>query len=188
MLPRLDIDPDLSLELLTSAHAEALFELTDANRDHLRTWLPWLDEVRSVEDTQRFIEIACRQQAENDGFQTVILHYGRPAGLIGHHGIDWLRGTTSIGYWLAASAQGNGLVTRACAAHVAHAFEDLGLDCIRIRCAVGNRRSRAIPERLGFIAEATLPKAEWLYDHFVDHVVYALRAADWRVRSRPSRS
>ena len=83
MLPRLDIGPDLSLELLTLDHAEALFGLTDANRDHLRVWLPWLDEVRNIDDTRRFIEIACRQQADNDGFQTVILHHGRPAGVIG---------------------------------------------------------------------------------------------------------
>lgn len=180
MLAKLDIGPNLVLELLAPGHAEALFRLTDANRSHLRQWLPWLDEVRGIDDTRAFIAVATRQHADNDGFQTVIMHDGAPVGMIGHHGIDWPRGATSLGYWLAAEAQGRGFATRACRAHVSYAFDTLGLGCVKIRCAVENHRSRAIPKRLGFINETTLPKAEWLYDRFVDHVVYSMRAADWR--------
>lgn len=179
MLPKLDIGPDLALELLAPDHADALYRLTVANRDYLRAWLPWLDEIRGIEDTRFFIELARRQHADNNGFQTVIVHAGEPVGIVGHHGIDWPRRTTSLGYWLAESAQGRGLVTRACRAHLSHAFGALALDCVKIRCAVENRRSRAIPERLGFEVEATIRKAEWLYDHFVDHVVYAMRVAHW---------
>jgi ribosomal-protein-serine acetyltransferase len=43
---------------------------------------------------------------------------------------------------------------------------------------VENVKSRAIPERLGFRAEGTVRQAEWLYDRFVDHVVYGLLAGD----------
>lgn len=180
MLPKLGIDADLALELLQTRHADALFRLTETHRAHLRVWLPWLDQMHAVEDTRAFVALAHRQHADNNGFQTVIVHAGEAVGIIGHHGIDWMRRSTSLGYWLAESAQGRGLVTRACRAHVSYAFGALGLDCVKIRCAVGNHRSRAIPERLGFRTEATLPKAEWLYDHFVDHVVYAMRAAEWR--------
>jgi ribosomal-protein-serine acetyltransferase len=183
MLPKLDIDADLALELLAPRHAEALFRLTHANRVHLRIWLPWLDQIRAVEDTRAFVALAMRQHAGNDGFQTVIVHAGEPVGMIGHHGIDWDRGTTSLGYWLAEAAQGHGFVTRACRAHMNHAFDALGLGTVNIRCAVGNQRSRAIPERLGFEIGPILPKAEWLYDHFVDHVVYTMRAARWRSAS-----
>ena len=54
------------------------------------------------------------------------------------------------------------------------AKEDLSLQKIDIRCATGNSKSRAIPERLGFKHEGTLRRAEKLYDRWVDHEVYAL--------------
>ena len=35
-----------------------------------------------------------------------------------------------------------------------------------------------IPERLGFRLEGRLRDAEWLYDHWVDYVVYTRLATD----------
>ena len=49
--------------------------------------------------------------------------------------------------------------------------------CIPV--AVENSSSRAIPERLGFLSEGTAKEAEWLYDHFVDHELYAMLHSDW---------
>lgn len=51
---------------------------------------------------------------------------------------------------------------------------------VEIRVAVGNEKSSAIPERLGFIKEGTLRAAEWLYDHYVDHVVYGMLLTEWQ--------
>ena len=33
-----------------------------------------------------------------------------------------------------------------------------------------------LPSKLGYEKVSTLKKAEWLYDHFVDHYVYSLSA------------
>jgi hypothetical protein len=38
---------------------------------------------------------------------------------------------------------------------------------------------RAVPERLGFQLEGIIRDAEWLYDHFVDHAMYAILKKDW---------
>jgi ribosomal-protein-serine acetyltransferase len=65
-------------------------------------------------------------------------------------------------------------MTAACRAVVRHAFAEMHLQRVVIRCAVENRRSRAIPERLGFKLEGVEREAEWLYDHFVDLAVYSL--------------
>jgi len=77
------------------------------------------------------------------------------------------------------SHQGRGLVPHATAALLTRAFRVDGLNRVEIRCAEGNHRSRAVPRRLGFQEEGLLRDAEWLYDHFVDHVVYGMLAADW---------
>jgi hypothetical protein len=44
---------------------------------------------------------------------------------------------------------------------------------VEIRAAPENARSRAIPERLGFIQEGTLRQVECVRDRYLDNVVYA---------------
>ena len=45
----------LILRLLREEDAEELFLRNDQNRDHLRQWMPWLDETKSASDTLNFI-------------------------------------------------------------------------------------------------------------------------------------
>ncbi len=174
------IDNETELRLLEERHTEELFALTDQNRAYLREWLPWVDGVQSAEHTKQFIKSALEQFAQNQSFHAGIWHKNKLAGVIGFHKIDWADQKTSIGYWLAAAYQGKGLVTKACRALIEYAFRELKLNRIEIRCAVENKKSRTIPERLGFVQEGVVRQAAWLYDHFVDLVVYGMLASDWQ--------
>lgn len=173
---------DVELHLLHESQAGELFGLVDGNRAYLREWLPWLDQNTEVEHTRAFIRAARKQRDDRNGFTCGIRWRGALVGVVGLHGIDWANRKTGIGYWVAQSHQGRGLVTRACAALLPYLFEELGLNCVEIGCAPENARSNAIPERLGFTKEGVLRQREWLYDHFVDHVVYSLLASEWRQR------
>ncbi len=70
-------------------------------------------------------------------------------------------------------------MTKALNALIQYGFEELGLNRIQIKVAVENKKSRALPERLGFTQEGIIRQAEWLYDHYVDHVMYGLLADEW---------
>ena len=48
-----------------------------------------------------------------------------------------------------------------------------------ITAAVHNDRSRAIPQRLGFVQEGTLRQAVRVGDRYFDDAVYAMLAEDW---------
>jgi ribosomal-protein-serine acetyltransferase len=172
------LSENTEVRLLEERHAQELTDLTDRNREHLRKWLPWVDTNRTVEDRKNFIRGALKQFAQNKGFVAGIWHDGRLAGVIGYDPIDWENRTTALGYWLGEEFQGNGLVTAACRALVDHAFLELKLNRVSIACATENKRSCAIPERLGFRREGVQRQAEWLYDHFVDQVVYAILASE----------
>jgi ribosomal-protein-serine acetyltransferase len=174
----LRVDGNLSLELLEGRHAPLLYHMVDANRAHLRRWLPWLDLTACLEDSRRWIDHAREQYANREAVNLGIWHRHELAGVIGLDTVDWGNRTSTMGYWLAASCQGQGLCTRACRALVGHALGDMGLNRVEIHCAPDNLRSRAIPMRLGFTLEGRLRQAEWLYDHFVDHDVFGLLAAD----------
>ncbi|MEK4220716.1 GNAT family protein [Bacillus sp. FSL W8-0102] len=181
---RLPIDDRTYLKLLEEQDAEPLFNLTDSCRTYLREWLPWVDSTKAVEDTISFIESSKKKFASKNGMDAGIWYNGQLAGIIGLHFIDWTNKKTSIGYWLGEPFQGRGLMTKACIAMIHHIFNDLQLNRVEIRCAVLNSKSRAIPERLGFSKEGTIREAEWLYDHFVDHIVYSMLAREWKTQEK----
>jgi ribosomal-protein-serine acetyltransferase len=176
------LDDDTRLRLLTERDAKEMHALTQSNLKYLSEWLPWPDPSQTVGDTHKFIRESAWRNRDDDGFIAGIWHVGRLTGVFSYHGIDRPDRSTSIGYWLAAGYQGKGLMTGACRVLVDHAFDELGLNRVEIRCATGNRKSRAIPERLGFTNEGTLRLVQWLHDRFVDHVVYGMLAKDWNWR------
>jgi ribosomal-protein-serine acetyltransferase len=170
---------DLVMRQFEDADAEELFAVADANRAHLRRWLPWVDGMHDVEVERQFIRAARERDAREDGFHSGIWEAGKLVGGIGFHYVNRPNRKTEIGYWLAENAQGRGIMTRACRAVVDHAFRRWSMNRVIIYCATENRRSRAIPERLGFTLEGTCREAEWLYDHFVDLAQYAMLAREW---------
>ncbi|MBS1886926.1 MAG: GNAT family N-acetyltransferase [Actinobacteria bacterium] len=87
--------------------------------------------------------------------------------------------STSIGYWLAAEAEGRGLMTAAVRMLVDHAFREWGLHRVVIEVVADDARSRAIPERLGFREEAVLREAKLLRGRYEDAILYAMLAPDW---------
>jgi ribosomal-protein-serine acetyltransferase len=173
------VDGEIELQILEEWDAQRLYQLIDGNRAYLRQWLPWVDYETSVEDSRRFVLHCLQHYLDNEGFTLGIRFHSQLAGVIGYHSINWPDRKVEIGYWLGADFQGQGIMTRACRAAVRYACEKLLLNRVTILCATGNQRSRAIPERLGFTEEGTLREAEWLYDHFVDLVVYSLLAREW---------
>lgn len=173
------VDGEIELRILEEWDAPELFSLIDRNRAYLREWLPWVDYETSVEDSRSFVRRCLQHYLDNEGFTMGIHYQDQLVGVIGYHPVNWPSRKVEIGYWLDANVQGKGIMTRACRAVVRYAFEKLLLNRVTILCATGNLRSRAIPERLGFTQEGTLREAEWLYDHFVDLVVYSMLAREW---------
>lgn len=105
-------------------HAETLYSLTDKNHEHLRTWLPWVDQTRRVEDSLAFIRSSLEQIARHNGFHLGIWCAGELAGVLGVHWMDWANRRTSLGYWLGAGFQGRGLMTRSVAAMLAEEWRE----------------------------------------------------------------
>lgn len=175
-----DISENTYLKLLDLNDVDELFTLTDRSRETLREWMLFVDDVKTVEDTERFVRNAMHQYANNNGIQAGIYYEGKLAGVIGNHQVNWQHRWTSIGYWLGNEFVGKGLVTNSMKAFIDYAFSYLKLNRIEVRVAVGNIRSRTIPKVLGFNEEGRLRDAEWLHDHYVDQVVYGLTAAEWK--------
>ena len=175
-----NIDEKLALRLTDLSDAARIFELTEQSREHLREWLPWLDTTTKLEDTEHFIRSGMASRAANKSLSTVVLYEGEIVGVAGLNQINWSNRTATIGYWLGEAYQGRGIMTMAARALIDYAFNQLDLHKVEIRVASGNIKSRSIPKRLGFVEEGCIRQAEWLYDHYVDHIVYGLLVKEWK--------
>jgi len=180
MFSNLAISEELALNVMKEDHADELYSLVDKNRTHLRKWLPWLDYNNSIADSSSFIQESISSAKAKQGVVYGIFLGDSLIGTIGFNSINSLHRICEIGYWIDESHQGKGITSRCTAELVRFAFEKLEMNKVSIPVAVENFASRAIPEKLGFINEGVSRDAEWLYDHFVDHVRYTLLQREWQ--------
>jgi ribosomal-protein-serine acetyltransferase len=179
-LPSFQLGGDGELRPLQLADCRELFAAVDANRARLRRWMPWLDTTADESALRTFLADTARGHAQGTALRLAITVAGKIAGVAGLEAINRQHRGAHIGYWVAAEHEGRGLVTASAEHLCRYGFETLGLHIIEIRAALANRRSRAVPERLGFRFEGQLRQREWLYDHYVDHAVYSMLGSEWR--------
>lgn len=173
------IDDETELRLLEERDAEELFALYERNRERLY----WQRKDSTLEDAKRGIRRDLVENfANNNGFRAGIFVRGRLAGTVRYNDIDPATRSTGLGYWLDAEHEGRGLMSKACRALIKHAFEELKLNRVEIRCHVENERSSALAERLGFKREAVLREAERVGERLVGLAVYGLLASEWADR------
>jgi carbamoyl-phosphate synthase large subunit len=175
---RARLSDEVVLRVLRGEDAEELDAVIDANREHLARFMPWAAE-HTIADTRGFLDSKRVQLASNDGFECAIVRDGRIVGVVGFHAVNWRDRSTTLGYWLAADEQGRGTMTAAVRVMVDHAFRSMGLNRVVINAADHNDRSRAIPQRLGFVEEGTARQAVNVGGRYFDDVVYAMLAEDW---------
>ena len=144
------VDDSISLELVNEQYAEPIFNLVIANRLQLREWLPWVDSMQSIEFIKNFIHGSIKRNTDNIEYAFVIILNNNVVGRIGIYQIDHQNKIAALGYWLDATVQGKGIVTKSCAALINFCFNNLNLNRIEIKCGTGNLKSQTIPEKLNF--------------------------------------
>ena len=170
------VNPGLELRQLQLVDAPVLFALVDRHRVSLRAWLPWVDATNRIGDSEKYIKDTLRDFKESRAFTCGIWSMGRLVGIIRHNRIDWAHRIGFPAYWLVPDAEGQGIMTQCLRAVVENAFTELQLKQLVVAVATENHRAQKLPLRLGFKQVSVLKKAEWLYDHHVDHFVYSLAA------------
>ena len=174
------VDDEIELRIATESDAATLFQLVEKNREHLRAWLPWLDEATSIQDEIEFIHGQLIRHQKTDGSLFLIWYQGRTiVGTLSVNQVDHGNQTGWIGYWLDRGHTGKGIMTRAVGAIVDVLLVSCGFNRVVIEIGVGNSASMAIPLRLGFREEGKSIERQWMYDRWVDSLQYAITAREW---------
>ena len=110
-------------------------------------------------------------------FTWAMVHEGRVSG-----GVDltvYAPGSAEMGYSIARPLWGQGLVTEAGAAVVAHGFEELGLARIQASADTCNVASWRVMEKLGMQRTGVAHGDRLVGDTRVDAVFYAVLREEW---------
>ena len=175
-----DLGDGAELRILEARHAEEFLTFIAANRAYLGEYLGWAFDIQTAEDARAFIQRGLTRFAE-DGLPWVgVWQDGAMVGGLLFFPLDRRARATEIGYWLGENATGRGLMTRTARAMLGFAFEELDVNRIVLQAETGNKRSRAVAERLGFTLEGIRRQA-WIDKDgaFVDMASYSLLASDW---------
>jgi len=175
------IEGGIELHVSEIDDAEELFSIIDYNRKYLRNWLPWLDEVKSVEDEKTFILHSYEKFIRGEGVSYSIKFSKSIIGVIGLNWIDRENRRCGVGYWISEEYMGRGIITKCCKVLINHCFNDLGLNSFILEVATENYPSRSIAERLGMRLEGINKDREWLYNHFVDGAHYSITKDEWKI-------
>ena len=141
------------------ADAPLLKEAVDSSLEHLRPWMPWAcDEPQTLEQKVQLLRVFRGQFDRGENF-VYGLFSADESEVVGGSGLHPRAGddiSLEIGYWIRASATGQGYATEVTAALARVGLELCGADRIDIRVDPANERSAAVPRRLGFVEEARL--------------------------------
>jgi RimJ/RimL family protein N-acetyltransferase len=143
-----------------SPHDAALLQSAiDASLEHLRPWMPWVESepeplARKVRRLRRF-----RARFEQGGDLVWGMFDPDESQVLGGVGLHRRigAGAGEIGYWVHVDHAGRGLGTEAAAAVTRIGFEIDKLRRLEIHCDPTNAPSAAIPRKLGYAHQVTVP-------------------------------
>jgi ribosomal-protein-serine acetyltransferase len=201
---QLAVDDEITIRTLHPDDSHELFALLERNRARLRRWIhpSSLPETASAArkyaiecyfnsldpliaiDTLYIDEVIPYYPPSDPSMEMGIWLRGVLAGVISLSVMENRSGAAEFGYWITEEAEGKGIVTRCVGALMDHAIEQMGIQRFIIGCAAGNRRSRAVPERLGYDLAHTIPNGEVIAEFVYDRVVYEMESNAWRQGKR----
>jgi [ribosomal protein S5]-alanine N-acetyltransferase len=121
-------------------------------------------------------------QGRGDRFDWIVLLGELPVGWITLVVHSWDHGLGECGYALSTPYQGRGIMTRALGLLMEDLFQHAPLYRVEARCALDNKSSQRVLEKLGFELEGRLRGYFHLNGERVDNLLFSLIRPDWEAR------
>jgi ribosomal-protein-alanine N-acetyltransferase len=188
-LPGLDariVTERLILRPPRTSDAKALSIAMRDNAEHLAPWLP----SGACAPAARKVRVLAEKIAEqrklwrlDHGYALLVFEKGNERAVIGRAQINAIvRGVFQnayLGYWIAASKQGQGLMTEAVRGAVSWAFSSVGLHRVQAAVIPRNAGSLRVLEKVGFRREGLAERYLKIAGRWQDHVIWAVTAEEF---------
>lgn len=177
----LKVTPDIELRNYREENADELFSLIDANRQHLRSWITWVDRTQKAEHSLDFIRSGIQDQHDQKGLFLGIFKNDKLIGGIGMHAWNHEVRKAEIGYWLSKEETGKGILHQCATVFVSFLFDKLNLNKIELHHFPANEKSAAVAKRLGFKIEGWLREHTLFNGHLQDIIINGLLRKEWQL-------
>lgn len=137
---------------------KAVFDAINASIEELKPWMPFAHIDQTEEDVEANIREAHLKFLKREDLRLLVFlkETGELVASSGLHRINWDIPKFEIGYWVDSRHGGKGYVTEAVQGITDFAVNELKARRVEIRCDSRNKKSAAIPERLGYTLEGVL--------------------------------
>jgi ribosomal-protein-serine acetyltransferase len=167
-----------------------LFEAVDTSREHLSTYMPWVDFHKTVEDSERFARQSRGHYLLADEFSLAVFSPDgqRLLGGTGYH-LRWgnlATRTAEVGMWIRADAAHQGLGPKVLKAIIEWGFTGWPWLKLIWRCNVENIASLRTAEKAGMLQEGLI-KGD-TFDHYSDRrrdtLYYGITKDEWENKNK----
>lgn len=159
--------------------ASKLHEAIIRSLDHLRPWLPWVQQEPKPPEARAGLIRLFRGQFDLGLDYAFGIFDKEEMELVGSTGLHTRigRNAREIGYWIGIDHIGRGYATEAVSALVKTGFDIEGISRIEIRCAPENTRSQHVPQKLGFKMENIVKRI--LYQDMVETMIWSMTKKEY---------
>ncbi len=170
-----------------SGFAPAINQGIHDSHAELKPWMPWAQELPSVEQTTEFAITSEAQWQDGISFNFAIYRASDNAfvGSISLMTQDAGIPSFELGYWCSTPMTGYGYITEALLHLCGYAFETFNAQRLELCCDSRNARSRRVAERAGFSLEGKLRNQQIAPDGKLrTTLVFAMTQEDWHGESK----
>ncbi|HDR3890622.1 TPA: GNAT family N-acetyltransferase [Bacillus cereus] len=145
---------------------KVVYEAIQASKKELRPWMVFAQKEQTEEEVEESIRKSHIQFLQREDLRLLVFskETGEFIASAGLHRINWDIPQFEIGYWIDSRWSGKGYMVEAAKGITEFAFTELKANRVEIRCDSLNKKSRAIPEKLGFKLEGILESASVAVD------------------------
>lgn len=147
---KIELSNKIWLTPLNHRHAKSLFSILTSHRSHFSPWLPFVNELRDIEQTEKFIRESQVFWDSKKDFSFAILEDGQARGVISAKNLNWIEKSTELGYWLDPSLQNSGIMTLAVNRLVEFLTKEFQFQTFWIKCAEDNLPSQRVALKARF--------------------------------------
>ena len=144
---------------------KVVYDAIQASIQELKPWMVFAQKEQTEEEVEVSIRKSHIQFLQREDLRLLVFskETGEFIASAGLHRINWDIPQFEIGYWIDTRFSGKGYMVEG-ERYNGLRFSELKANRVEIRCDSLNKKSRAIPEKLGFKLEGTLESASVAVD------------------------
>lgn len=163
-----------TVRLYQQGDAEHLHAAAVESVAEIYPWMGWCHPQYSLDEAREWVTAQEQLVKQGLAYEFAIFSEGRFLGGCGINQISKANRFANLGYWVRASAMGQGVAPSAARLVTEYAFRETDLIRLEIVCAVGNVRSQRVAENVGAVREGVLRNRLFLPSGPSDAVMFSL--------------